>query len=85
MDSDIKHALYLNPFTQKQQEFLVGICADPGVIFQSFTDWSGSRDLMASGIKIRNFAGTIKIIAADQIGGIATSGWRGRSSALSNH
>ena len=75
-------ALYLHPAAVTVPHYKVGICADPDVMF-----WSHSNpDVLAGDRAARSipdtFAGTIKITAADHIGGIATSGWRGRSHSL---
>ena len=75
-------ALYLHPAAVTVPHYKVGICADPDVMFWSHVN----PDVLAGERAARSipdtFAGTIKITAADHIGGIATSGWKGRSHSL---
>ena len=75
-------ALYLHPAAVAVPHYTVGICADPDVVFRSHVN----PDTLAGDWAARSvpdaFAGTIKITAADHIGGIATSGWKGRSHSL---
>ena len=74
-------ALFLNPAAASRQEFSIGICADPDIVFRSFDDSAASATRPVSEWQ-DGFAGTIRVTAADQIGGIATSGWKGRSHSL---
>ena len=74
-------ALFLSPAAASRQEFSIGICADLDIVFRSFDDSGGSATRPVPEWQ-DGFAGTIRVSAADQIGGIATSGWRGRSQSL---
>ena len=74
-------ALFLNPAAASRQEFSIGICADPDIVFRSFDDSAASATRPVSEWQ-DGFAGTIRVTATDQIGGIATSGWKGRSHSL---
>ena len=75
-------ALYLHPAAVPVPHYTVGICADPDAVLWSYVN----PDALAGNRVPRPvsdaFAGTIKITAADQVGGIATSGWKGRSHSL---
>ena len=75
-------ALYLHPASVPVPHYTVGICADPDAVLWSHVN----PDALAGNWVARPvpgaFAGTIKINAADQVGGIATSGWKGRSHSL---
>ena len=75
-------ALYLHPAAVAVPHYTVGICADPDAVSWSYVN----PDALAGNRVARPvpdaFAGTIKITAADQVGGIATSGWKGRSHSL---
>ena len=75
-------ALYLNPAGAAVPPYSIGICADPDVVFHSHVDAVASIDGCGMRLAANAFAGTIKISAADQVGGIATSGWKGRSQSL---
>tara|TARA_B100000989_G_scaffold257980_1_gene207724 strand:- start:510 stop:1541 length:1032 start_codon:yes stop_codon:yes gene_type:complete len=75
-------ALYLHPAAATVPHYTVGICADPDAVL-----WSDVNPDVLAGDQVARpvpnaFAGTIKIAAADHIGGIATSGWKGRSHSL---
>ena len=74
-------ALFLNPAAASRQEFSIGICADPDTVFRSFSESAASATRPAS-VSQDGLAGTIHISASDQICGIATSGWKGRSQSL---
>ena len=74
-------ALFLNPAAASRQEFSIGICADPDIAFCSF-DGSAASATRPAFVPQNGLAGTIRVSAADQIGGIATSGWKGRSHSL---
>jgi len=75
-------ALYLHPAAVALPHYTVGICADPDVVFRSHVNPDVSTVDRAAKPVPDAFAGTIKITAADDIGGIATSGWKGRSHSL---
>ncbi|MEC8654572.1 MAG: hypothetical protein VXX83_03680, partial [Pseudomonadota bacterium] len=75
-------ALYLNPAGAAVPPYSIGICADPDVVFHAHVDAVASIDGCGMRLAANAFAGTIKISAADQVGGIATSGWKGRSQSL---
>ena len=75
-------ALYLHPAAVPVPHYTVGICTDPDAVL-----WSHANPDALAGNRVARpvtdaFAGTIKITAADQVGGIATSGWKGRSHSL---
>ena len=75
-------ALYLHPAAVAVPHYTVGVCADPDVVFCSAVTPDASTGDWAARPVSNAFAGTIKITAADQVGGIATSGWKGRSHSL---
>ena len=74
-------ALFLNSKAATPQQFSVGICADPDIVFRSYKSFYASSGTMPPAWP-NDFAGKIHVTAADQVGGIATSGWRGRSHSL---
>ncbi len=75
-------ALYLHPATVAVPHYTVGICADPNAVLWSRANPDELADNRTAKPAPDAFAGTIKITAADQVGGIATSGWKGRSHSL---
>ena len=75
-------ALYLHPAAVSAPHYTVGICADPNAVLWSHVNPDESASDRAARLVPDVFAGTIKITAADHIGGIATSGWKGRSHSL---
>ena len=75
-------SLYLHPAAVAVPHYTIGICADPDAVL-----WSHINPDALAGNQVARpvpdaFADTIKITAADQVGGIATSGWKGRSHSL---
>ena len=72
-------ALYLDPAAVAVPHYTVGICADPDAVLWSHVNRDALADERAARPVPDAFAGTIKITASDHIGGIATSGWKGRS------
>jgi len=72
-------ALYLNPALPSQPQFSIGICADPDVVFQTYTGADLAAGHPPRSLDNDAFAGTIMLTAMDQVGGVATSGWKGRS------
>ena len=75
-------ALYLDPAAVAVPHYTVGICADPDAILWSHVNPDALAGDRAARPVSDAFAGTIKITAADHVGGIATSGWKGRSHSL---
>jgi len=75
-------ALYLHPAAVAVPHYTVGICANPDAVFWSHVDLGASAGDRAVRPVSNAFAGTITITAADHVGGIATSGWKGRSHSL---
>jgi len=74
-------ALFLNPAAASRPKFSIGICADPDIVFRSFGESAAPATRLVAEWQ-DGFAGTIHVSAVDQIGGIATSGWKGRSLSL---
>ena len=75
-------ALFMHPAPVAAPHYTVGICADPNAVSWSHVnpdEFAGDR---AARPVPDVFAGTIEIRPADQVGGIATSGWKGRSHSL---
>ena len=75
-------ALYLHPAAVAVPHYTVGICADPNAVLWSHVNPKEFAGDWAAKPVPDVFAGTIKITAADHIGGIASSGWKGRSHSL---
>jgi ApbE superfamily uncharacterized protein (UPF0280 family) len=75
-------ALYLHPAAVAVPHYTIGICADPDAVLWSHVNPDASAGKWAARPVPDAFAGTIKITAADHIGGIASSGWKGRSHSL---
>ena len=75
-------ALYLNADSKNRPKFDIGICADPDVVFRAFAEASPRGDGQPHKSPELNFAGTIRLCANDRVGGVATSGWKGRSHSL---
>ena len=75
-------ALYLNPADASSPHYSVGICTDPNVVFYTNADAVASVGYRGVRLADNAVAGKIKITSADQVGGIATSGWKGRSQSL---
>ena len=74
-------ALFLNSKAAAPQQFSIGICDDPDIVFSSYTSVHAPSGIMPA-TRPHDFAGKIHVTAADKVGGIATSGWRGRSHSL---
>ncbi len=75
-------ALYLKARSPFLQKFDIGICADPDIVFSRFSDAAARHHGQPQKSPARPFAGTITIYANDRVGGVATSGWKGRSHSL---
>ena len=75
-------ALYLHSAAVAVPHYTVGIIADPDAVLWSHANPNVLVGGRAVGPVSNDFAGTIEIRPADQVGGIATSGWKGRSHSL---